>query len=116
MRAPGTTLAEVSRTMVDEFLLPGVQYACLYGIQHLLRAKLEAGDQEHVRQVLEVHFLHWIEALAWIQKISEAISSVTALEAITQVDSFLQISNRFYDKRMCLTNHYDRKWTSHRNF
>lgn len=100
MRAPGTTVAEVQRTTVDECLLPEVQYACLYWIQHLLRAKWEANHQKYIQQVLEVRFLHWIEALAWMRKISEAISSMSALEAIA---SFLQVSNHSDDKRILLT-------------
>ncbi|KAJ5808099.1 hypothetical protein N7474_009368 [Penicillium riverlandense] len=90
VRAPGTTVAEMPTTIVNKVLLPEVQYACLYWVQHLLRAKFEAGAQTLIQKVLQMHFLHWIEALAWMQKISEAISSITALEAIIQGHSYFQ--------------------------
>jgi hypothetical protein len=118
VRAPGTTVAKVPRTMVDDCLLPEVQYACLYWIQHLLRAKWEAGDQERIQQVLAACFLHWTEALAWMRKISEAISSITTLEAIAQTDGFLQVSNHSIVKDFVslTTKLYNRKLASHGNF
>ncbi|KAJ5774501.1 hypothetical protein N7457_009397 [Penicillium paradoxum] len=82
--APGTTVSEVS---VDEFLLPEVQYACRYWIKHLRRAVFERGDLERLRIVLDKHFLHWIEALSWMGKISEAISSILALGVILRENS-----------------------------
>lgn len=92
VRAPATTVAEVPRTRVNKCLLPEVRYACLYWIPHLLRAKWEGGDREHIQKILEVHFLHWVEALAWMQKTSEAILAMTALDS-----SFLQVRKHFHD-------------------
>lgn len=89
VRSPGTTVAEVQKAKVEQCLLPEVQYACLYWVQHLLRAKRMVDYHGHIQQFLEIHFLHWVEALAWIQKVSEAISSISVLESLTHVGLFL---------------------------
>ncbi|KAJ6087603.1 hypothetical protein N7467_006517 [Penicillium canescens] len=78
-QAPGTTVSEAS---ADEFLSPEVQYACLYWILHLRKALIKDCDLERVRIILEKHFLHWIEVLSWMGKISEAISSLFTLTDI----------------------------------
>jgi hypothetical protein len=38
-----------------------------------------------VHQFLQVHLLHWLEALGWIQKVSEGIYTIASLESIAAV-------------------------------
>jgi hypothetical protein len=78
--APGTLVTDVESTYVEKYLPPEVQYACLYWIQHLQSSGAQLCDNDQVHQSLEVHLLHWLEALGWIRKTSEGIRAILILE------------------------------------
>jgi hypothetical protein len=82
---PGTLVSEVDSSQVQQYLPLEVQYACLYWIQHLQRSGAQLQDNDYVHQFLRSHFLHWLEALSWMQKISEGILEIISLESITIV-------------------------------
>ena len=83
--APGVFVTEVESSRVEQHLPPEVQYACLYWAEHLQKSGAELHDNDQVHQFLQDHFLHWLEALGWIGKISEGIHAITSLEFITAV-------------------------------
>ncbi len=60
---------------------PEVQYAYLYWVQHLQRSGAQLYDNNQVHQFLQVNLLHWLEALGWMEKISEGILAIFSLEA-----------------------------------
>jgi len=62
-----------------------VQYACLYWVQHLQKSGGQLGDNDQVRQFLQKHLLHWLEALGWIKGVSEGILAMILLESIALV-------------------------------
>ena len=88
VNAPGVLVTDVESSRLDERLPPEVQYACLYWIQHLQKSSAQLHDNDHVHQFLEVHLLHWLEALGWIGKTSEGIRAILALETQIQVSLF----------------------------
>jgi hypothetical protein len=88
---PGTFTTEIERSRVDQALPPEVQYACLYWTQHLQKSGAHIQDNERVHQFLQNHFLHWLEALGWMQKISEGIIQIINLEAITAVSNIIYL-------------------------
>jgi hypothetical protein len=87
--SPGALVADVESTQVEQCLPPEVQYACLYWVQHLQKSGVQISDRAHVHQFLQEHLLHWLEALSWMQKISEGILAIISLQSITKV-SLLQ--------------------------
>ena len=105
--ALGTLVSEVRATQVEQGLPPEVQYACLYWVQHLQKScdKLQDNDQFH--QFLLVHLLHWLEALSWMQKISEGICAITYLESIVLV-RFVRARHDYY----CSANLSSRSMTA----
>jgi hypothetical protein len=82
---PGTFVIDIERSQVDKHLSPEVQYACLYWIQHVLKSDPQIQDNGHVHQFLQHYFLYWLEALGWMQNISEAILGIVSLESIALV-------------------------------
>jgi hypothetical protein len=46
-----------------------------------------------VHHFLQEHLLHWLEALGWMQKVSEGIYAIISLESITTVASFQYDTN-----------------------
>lgn len=83
--APDALVAEMDVTRLERCLLPELQYACLYWIQHLAKsdARLCDGGQEH--EFLKEHCLQWLEALGWMGKVCEGIHAISSLESITLV-------------------------------
>lgn len=88
----GTQARDVSRAEIDSHLSKPVQYACCYWIDHLERINhhrpvkddlLEDGGLIHM--FFREHFLHWLEVLSLIGKMSEGVIMVTKLEAFLKV-------------------------------
>lgn len=86
---PGTFITEMEQCKVDLALPPELQYACLFWTQHLQKSGACLQDNERVHQFLQNHFLHWLEALGWMEKISEGITQIINLEATTAVSKIV---------------------------
>jgi len=69
------------------------QYACLYWVDHLQQASpttqetllLNAGCQ--VYEFFQRHFLHWLEALGFMSRVSEAVLVIKSLRSIPRVNA-----------------------------
>lgn len=83
--APGALVASVETSRVDQCIPLEVQYACLYWIQHLQKGNGQLRDDGQEHQFLKKHFLHWLEVLGWIRKVSEGIHAIIMLESLTSV-------------------------------
>jgi hypothetical protein len=88
--APGTLVANTGTSIVEQYLPPGVKYACLYWIEHLQKSGAQLYDDDEVHQFLKVHLLHWLEVLSWMSKISDGILAITSLESIALVSIILR--------------------------
>jgi hypothetical protein len=84
---PGTLVTDVGSHRVEQCLPLEVQYACLHWVKHLRRSEAQLGANDYVHQFLQTHLLQWLEALGWMQKISEGILEIISLEAIVSVSS-----------------------------
>ncbi|KAH9203604.1 hypothetical protein DL95DRAFT_529580 [Leptodontidium sp. 2 PMI_412] len=81
MRTPGCQATQVESSRVGKCLPSEVQYACLYWVQHLQKSGAQLYDNDQIHRFLQVHLLHWLEALGWLGKTSEGIRMILALEA-----------------------------------
>jgi len=82
---PGALVADVESSQMEQCLPSEVQYACLYWIQHLQKSGAQLSENDQVHQFLQVHILHWLEALSWMGRLSEGIHAITSLESIAFV-------------------------------
>lgn len=94
-QAPGTLVANVECSRIEQCLPPEVKYTCLYWIQHLLKSGARLHGNNHVHQFLEVHLLHWLEALAWMDKTDKGIRAILSL--VTQIPVSLLSIKYFYN-------------------
>jgi hypothetical protein len=94
--APGTLVADVESSRLEQCLPPEVRYACLYWVQHLQKSGIRLYDNEQVHHFLQVHLLHWLEALGWMGKTSEGILAITSLESIALVRIYFRVSRDIY--------------------
>ena len=75
-----------------EFCLPkSVQYACCYWVAHLEqvdpdhRREIGLSDNGHVHSFFQKHFLHWLEGLSLIRRISEGKKMMAKLQDFINV-------------------------------
>ena len=87
-RNPGVLVVDVETVRIKECLPSEVQYACLYWVQHLQKCGDRFYNNKQIHQFLQMHLLHWLEALSWMQKISEGIVAIISLETIAFVSLY----------------------------
>ncbi|EXA30335.1 hypothetical protein FOVG_18262 [Fusarium oxysporum f. sp. pisi HDV247] len=101
LRTPGVARSDIDKGKIDERLPSEAQYACLYWVYHLKESHERVRDRDQAYEFLELHFLHWLEALSLIGRISESIGFIDELQSIVdaekgaQVLSFLHSAKRF---------------------
>ncbi|KAM3085030.1 hypothetical protein ACMFMG_003467 [Clarireedia jacksonii] len=97
LEVPGTARAEVEPAIIDSYLPADVCYACLYWVYHLEQSGTRITDNHQAYIFLKHHFLHWLEALSWIGKISESIAIIRSLQALTDPSNHTEVSAFLYD-------------------
>ncbi|KAF2148012.1 hypothetical protein K461DRAFT_233556, partial [Myriangium duriaei CBS 260.36] len=103
---PGVKRSEVSRSHVAKCIPPVVAYACQQWPRHVLAnpRKEMTCDNGEVHKFLKVHFLHWLEALSWLGRVSTAINMIRTLQTSVKKDggpqllAFLDDAYRFIHK------------------
>jgi hypothetical protein len=83
--SPGVLVTDIESSRIEKYLPSELQYACLYWIQHLQKSGVQLHDNDQVHQFLQIHILHWLEALSWMRKISEGIIAINSLDFIALV-------------------------------
>jgi len=89
LRLPGALASEIKKSKVEKCLFFDVQYACRYWVEHLQRGNFDPCNYGQIHKFLEEHFLHWLEALSLMGKMSEAVLMITALQSILTVSDFM---------------------------
>jgi hypothetical protein len=88
VRAPGTLAADMGKDRVAQCIKPELEYACVNWIQHLAKGSTQLHDSNQVISFLKEHFLHWLETLGWLGKVSEGIHAIDLLESFVPVSFF----------------------------
>ncbi|KAH6883479.1 WD domain-containing protein, partial [Thelonectria olida] len=88
LEMPGRLRDDVDRQNIDSCLPSEVQYACLYWVYHLKGSRVRLHDGHQALQFLQHHFLHWLEALSLIGRISESIGLIDQLQNLVDVSQF----------------------------
>ncbi|KAI8668613.1 NACHT domain-containing protein [Fusarium keratoplasticum] len=98
---PGTPCCGISTEFKMHCLPAEVQYACLYWVHHLRNSQVRIHDGDRVHEFLKIHFLHWLEALSILGRVSETITQISMLQSLAQFEaasevlSFLEGARRF---------------------
>jgi hypothetical protein len=89
---PGFEFGDITVPSSDP--LEGLQYCCVYWIQHLQKSDTNLCDNGEVHKFLQKHLLHWLEALGWMGKTSEGIRAILLLEAQISVSFLYDVSSK----------------------
>jgi len=91
LRLPGALSCEVDDGVTQSCLPLDIQYACCYWVSHLQRSNVELCDNSQVHIFLREHFLHWLEALSLLGKISDGVLIVRSLESMLAVSKIVTL-------------------------
>lgn len=84
-KTPGICLGDFDETRIETYLPFHIQYACLHWVDHLQQAgpteqeTLLLGEDCRVFGFFKRHFLHWLEALSLMRKVSEGVLAINSL-------------------------------------
>ncbi|KAF3140671.1 hypothetical protein TWF703_002877 [Orbilia oligospora] len=85
LKHPGISIEEIDPSLATKTIPPEMQYACQYYAQHLQFSEEYQCDGSPVDIFLRRHFLHWLEALSLIGKISQAVHAIALLKSRVDV-------------------------------
>jgi WD40 repeat protein/Mrp family chromosome partitioning ATPase len=100
LQHPGVLREDIDETTVNEHIPPYLQYACRYWVYHLQHSGRKIRDDDIVATFLRQRFLHWLESLSLMGKVSESVNFVTTLQSLvaeknSQISAFLEDARRF---------------------
>ncbi|PHH78547.1 hypothetical protein CDD82_2975 [Ophiocordyceps australis] len=110
LESPGAYRREIPEKVLCESISPEVQYACRFWVHHLKNSDDKIKDNDAWYQLLHKHFLHWLEALGLLGRISESVQFVKELQTLvesnagTQIEAFLKDAERFICKFCPIVN------------
>ncbi|KAI1103269.1 hypothetical protein F4804DRAFT_235568 [Jackrogersella minutella] len=104
LRAPAMPRSEVSPEKIEKCLPAHVRYACLYWVNHLSQSESRIQDGGPVHLFLKHHFLHWLEALSLMEKISESILIIDRVQQLTEFDASADLTAFLYDAKRFILN------------
>jgi hypothetical protein len=93
---PGKLRHEIDEKTLQDCLPQDIRYACQYWVHHFKEGGGHIHDQDAAHLFLQKHFLHWLEALSLIGKISESIALIGTLQSLVAVDSSWRFTNTAY--------------------
>jgi len=96
LRTPAKLLIEINKHTIDACIPSDIQYACQYWVYHLKQGRGIICDDDQVHSFLTRHFLHWLEALSLIGRLSESIGMIDNLVVMVEVRHSLILSASIY--------------------
>ncbi|KAF2395522.1 purine and uridine phosphorylase [Trichodelitschia bisporula] len=102
---PGAPATEIENDRLERCLPAEVQYACLYWIQHAQKGGSQLRDDDQVHRFLKEHLLHWLEALGWMQKVSEGFHAIVSLESMISAQRCPRLSEFVHDMKRFVLYH-----------
>lgn len=76
---PGLSPNYISQDKIRSVMGPAAAYATLYWPQHVRESGRELCDGDQVHLFMTKHFLHWLEALSAIGRVSDAVAMMKTL-------------------------------------
>lgn len=102
LQTPGYRLSDVEQTSIGANIPFHAQYACLYWVHHLRQAgwteqeTLALGEYPQVFGFFRDHFLHWLEALSLMSKLSTAVLAINLLSSLPKVNTSQKIPRIYF--------------------
>ena len=85
LSGPGVLRSEIDNGTIASSLSPELQYACRYWVDHLKHSGQDIVDGDTTHLFLQIHLLHWLEAMSLMGVSSRCVRLLDGLEAIVHV-------------------------------
>ncbi len=82
LRGPGDLATSISQERVDQHIPPPLRYACLYWARHIKVSHNARTLRIPVSGFMQEHFLHWLEVLSLIGRMTEGVELVALLGTV----------------------------------
>ena len=82
---PGVRRAEITAEQVEGAIPRDAAYACSYWVFHIIESKQQIKNDGDVHNFLTLHLLHWLEALSWLGRLSNAVAYISDLLSAVEV-------------------------------
>ncbi|KAH7459866.1 Vegetative incompatibility protein [Fusarium oxysporum f. sp. matthiolae] len=105
LRTPGVARSDIDKEVINSCLPPEAQYACLYWVYHLKDSQERVRDGDQAHKFLELHFLHWLEALSLVGRIAESIGFIDELQSIVDAEKGAQVLSFLHDAKRFVLNY-----------
>ncbi|RAK75400.1 putative WD-repeat protein [Aspergillus fijiensis CBS 313.89] len=100
----GIQYKNIRLQIIKKYLTLDIQYACFFWLRHLKQSKDKISNSD-ILSFLQEHLLHWLEVLALIGEISEALGLINILNS--RVHSSSELAGFLYDaERFIRQNSY----------
>jgi hypothetical protein len=70
---------DIDQALIGSCVSPSLRYACLYWAQHVEQSHNSQTLQYPINYFMHEHFLHWLEVLSLVDKLSEGVDMVALL-------------------------------------
>ncbi|KAL2676485.1 hypothetical protein Neosp_010243 [[Neocosmospora] mangrovei] len=94
---PGSRNTCINQETMNEWLPPHLQYACLHWIDHVEQAQIDSVTGMAILEFLEMHLLHWLEALSLLNRILESVVMAERLNSATKDSGLPRLSELLSD-------------------
>lgn len=74
--------SKIDSTIIDTCIPQHVQCTCCYWVYHIQQSTWKISDSDNIDCFLQQHFLHWLEYLSLINKVSESIDLIETLQTL----------------------------------
>jgi hypothetical protein len=82
---PGTLRSSVDGDQIAKWIKPEISYAASYWVEHLKGSGKTISDCGPVHNFLKANFLLWLEALAWLGRLSIVVDQINDLVYLIEV-------------------------------
>ncbi|RFU29581.1 hypothetical protein B7463_g6767, partial [Scytalidium lignicola] len=82
LEKPGINHSSIDPEAIDLCLPIDIRYACQYWVYHLEQSGARLTDSHQAYIFLKCHFLHLLEALSLLGKLSESVAMIRSLQAL----------------------------------
>lgn len=106
LQHPGSRRSDITIEQIRLNVPIELEYACLYWVQHATAESLESDTTEEIHSFLRQHFLHWIELITLVGRLTEGVPLLTKLQDCVQVSSAFEVAENL------LTLYREQKSTS----
>ncbi|KAL4744400.1 hypothetical protein BDW72DRAFT_199629 [Aspergillus terricola var. indicus] len=80
---PGIRIQDVQSAYMLSCIPLEVQYACRYWVSHLEASGFQIRDNDPIHTLMNVHVLHWLEVMSWMEKTHELLGALSALDRLS---------------------------------